>query len=250
MVYSAHYSSPLGAITLVSDGDSLTGLWLEGQKYFAGTVDEAMVEKGALPVFSVSKNWLDNYFAGKRPAIFGLPLAPKGGTFRIAVWDILRGIPYGSIITYGEIAKEMAARMKKESMSSQAVGGAVGHNPISIIIPCHRVVGAGGSLPEASATKSSCSSMKAWMYRVCLCRPEARRSDRIRYSRDIAAAGKVLKKQRIRKTAPPVSDGAPLFSGNRAYCAASSLSFPRFSPMLRMRFSNMPKTAAPAMHGT
>jgi O-6-methylguanine DNA methyltransferase len=131
---------------LASDGESLTGLWLEGQKYFAATVTEKMTEKADLPVFAAAENWLDRYFSGKKPAAAELPLAPGGGEFRRTVWSILCQIPYGEVITYGEIAREMAGRMKKERMSSQAVGGAVGHNPISVIIPCHRVVGANGSL--------------------------------------------------------------------------------------------------------
>lgn len=146
MVYSTHDASPLGAVTLASDGESIIGLWLEGQKYFAATVTEKMTEKEDLPVFSAAKSWLDRYFSGEKPALSELPLAPGGGEFRRAVWDILCEIPYGEVATYGEIARELAARMKKESMSSQAVGGAVGHNPISIVIPCHRVVGADGSL--------------------------------------------------------------------------------------------------------
>lgn len=146
MLYSAHYSSPLGSIMLASDGDNLVGLWLEGQKYFAATVAEEITERPDLPVFAATQHWLDRYFSGQRPAISDLPLAPEGGAFRKAVWDILCEIPYGEVTTYGEIAKKMAARMNKVSMSSQAVGGAVGHNPISIIIPCHRVVGANGSL--------------------------------------------------------------------------------------------------------
>lgn len=146
MFYSTHYVSPLGAITLASDGENMIGLWLDGQKYFAATVTKEMMEKDDLPIFSTARNWLDRYFAGKKPAVSELPLAPKGGVFRRSVWDILCEIPYGQVTTYGEIAKKMAVRMNKEHMSSQAVGGAVGHNPISIIIPCHRVVGASGSL--------------------------------------------------------------------------------------------------------
>lgn len=146
MFYSTQYTSPLGLIMLGSDGNNLVGLWIEGQKYFGDTVDEVMTEKDDLPVFAVTKNWLDKYFAGQKPVIADLPLAPIGGAFRKAVWDILCEIPYGEYITYGDIAKAIAARMGKASMSSQAVGGAVGHNPISIIIPCHRVVGANGSL--------------------------------------------------------------------------------------------------------
>lgn len=146
MFYSTHYTSPLGATMLASDGENIIGLWLEGQKYFADTVTEEMTGKDELPVFSSAKSWLDRYFSGEKPVISELPLAPKGGEFRRAVWNILCKIPYGEVTTYGEIAKKMAARMNKEHMSSQAVGGAVGHNPISIIIPCHRVVGASGSL--------------------------------------------------------------------------------------------------------
>ena len=146
MFYSAHYSSPLGLIMLASNGESLVGLWIEGQKYFGDTVMEGMIEKPDLPVFTATKNWLDKYFAGQKPTISDLSLAPNGSAFRKAVWEILCDIPYGECITYGEIAKIMAARMNKSSMSSQAVGGAVAHNPISIIIPCHRVVGSNGSL--------------------------------------------------------------------------------------------------------
>jgi methylated-DNA-[protein]-cysteine S-methyltransferase len=148
MYYSTTYPSPVGLITLAcdGDGDNLVGLWLEGQKYHGDTIPETMIEKSTMPVFTAAKKWLDNYFAGKKPAVSELPLAPIGGEFRQGVWDILREIPYGEVITYGGIARKMAAKMNRESMSSQAVGGAVGHNPISIIIPCHRVVGSNGSL--------------------------------------------------------------------------------------------------------
>ena len=146
MLYSTSYPSPLGAITLAGDGNNVVGLWIDGQKYFGATMTEHVEERPDLPVFAMAKKWLDAYFAGKKPAISELPLAPVGGEFRKAVWDILCDIPYGQCATYGEIAKKMAARMGKKSMSSQAVGGAVVHNPISIIIPCHRVVGSNGSL--------------------------------------------------------------------------------------------------------
>lgn len=146
MYYSTHYHSPLGSLMLASDGDNLIGLWIEGQKYFAAKVAEEISEKDDLPVFSDVKTWLNQYFAGEKPVISDLPLAPVGGAFRQSVWDILCEIPYGELITYGEIARRMAVRMNRKSMSSQAIGGAVGHNPISIIIPCHRVVGANGSL--------------------------------------------------------------------------------------------------------
>jgi methylated-DNA-[protein]-cysteine S-methyltransferase len=146
MVYSTHYSSPLGEILLASDGGGIVGLWFEGQKYYCDTITEAMTEEDNLPLFHAAKNWLDRYFSGRRPAVSELPLAPGGSAFRKAVWKILCETDYGEVTTYGEIARKMAARMNIRSMSAQAVGGAVGHNPISVIIPCHRVVGANGSL--------------------------------------------------------------------------------------------------------
>lgn len=146
MYYSTTYSSPIGMITLACEGDKLVGLWMEGQKYFGDTIPEKMVKKNDTSIFMKTKMWLDRYFAGKKPEILELPLAPIGGDFRRGVWNILCEIPYGEVITYGDIAKKMAMKMKKQSMSSQAVGGAVGHNPISIIIPCHRVVGSNGSV--------------------------------------------------------------------------------------------------------
>ncbi len=146
MYYSAIYASPIGPLTLCSDGEYLVGLWMEGQKYFGGTVRDQMEEGPDLPVFSTTRNWLDAYFAGKQPRPEELPLRPLGSDFRQQVWAILCSIPYGQWITYGDIAKLLADKMGKSSMSSQAVGGAVGHNPLSIVIPCHRVVGASGSL--------------------------------------------------------------------------------------------------------
>ena len=104
------------------------------------------MQTDGIPVLAAAKNWLDSYFAGKKPDISQLPLAPSGSAFRQDVWRVLCEIPYGEVTTYGEIAKKIAARRRQKSMSSQAVGGAVGHNPISIIIPCHRVVGTSGSL--------------------------------------------------------------------------------------------------------
>ncbi len=146
MYYSTTYQSPLGMLTLACDGERLCGLWMEGQKYFGDTLPQAMTPKNDMPVFGAAKNWLDRYFAGRQPAIAELPLAPVGGEFRQHVWAVLCTIPYGTVVTYGRVAQEVAAKMHKKTMSSQAVGGAVGHNPISIIIPCHRVVGANGSL--------------------------------------------------------------------------------------------------------
>ena len=137
MYYSTTYLSPLGKITLACDacGKNLVGLWLEGQKYYQGTLKEALIEKDAVPLFDIAKKWLDRYFSGQKPDVAELPLAPQGNAFRQGVWEILCTIPYGEVITYGSIAKKMAVKLQKERMSSQAVGGAVGHNPISIIIP-------------------------------------------------------------------------------------------------------------------
>ena len=146
MYYLTEYESPLGLLTLASDGESLVGLWIEGQKYFCPSVSEEMERKDELLVFEAARDWLDRYFAGERPSVSEISLRPVGGEFRQQVWEILCEIPYGSVITYGEIARKMAVKMGREKMSAQAVGGAVGHNPISIIIPCHRVVGSNGSL--------------------------------------------------------------------------------------------------------
>lgn len=144
MDYLSHYASPLGPIALSSDGESLTGLWFDGQKYFGATLSEEQREKD-LPVFDGARRWLDAYFQGRDPG-FTPPLNPRGTPFQKAVWDILLTIPRGSTLTYGQIADRVAKAMGRGRMSAQAVGGAVGHNPISILIPCHRVVGTNGSL--------------------------------------------------------------------------------------------------------
>ena len=144
MNYIYKYISPIGIITLSSNGTALTGLWFDGQKYFAQTLSEPYEEK-LLPVFEDTIKWLDIYFSGEIPD-FTPELYVHSTPFRKAVYDILLTIPYGQTITYGEIAEILAQQTGKKKMSSQAVGGAVGHNPISIIIPCHRVVGADGNL--------------------------------------------------------------------------------------------------------
>lgn len=146
MYYKTNYDIPIGNVTLASDGNNLTGLWLEGQKYFFGTMKDELVENSNLKIFDDTKVWLEDYFSGKRPDISKLSLAPQGNDFRCAVWKILCEIPYGEVITYGQIAAMIAKQTGKATMSAQAIGGAVGHNPISIIIPCHRVVGTNGSL--------------------------------------------------------------------------------------------------------
>ena len=144
MDYINHYCSPIGNILLAADDMGLTGLWFEGQKYFALNLDKVHEER-ELPVFEKAKQWLDVYFLGKEPD-FTVPLHFTGTDFQNDVWKILCAIPYGQTMTYGEIAKKIAAKKGLPSMSAQAVGGAVGHNEISIIVPCHRVVGKNGSL--------------------------------------------------------------------------------------------------------
>ena len=136
MYYFINYPSPIGMYTIVCDDEkkNIVGVWIKGQKYYATTVDE-MVKDDNIEVLNMTKNWLDRYFAGEKPSISELPLTPTGTDFRQEVWKILCEIPYGEVITYGEIAKKMAKKLNKEKMSGQAVGGAVGHTPISIIIP-------------------------------------------------------------------------------------------------------------------
>ena len=144
MQYTTHYHSPLGDILLAADDTGLTGLWFEGQKYYALYLDAEHKEK-EIPLFKDVKRWLDIYFSGNEP-VFKLPLHFTGTDFQNEVWEILYSIPYGKTMTYGEIAKQLAKKRGIKQMSAQAVGGAVGHNEISIIVPCHRVVGSNGSL--------------------------------------------------------------------------------------------------------
>lgn len=144
MICTSHYDSPLGGITLASNGAALTGLWFDGQKYFGASLPECC-EARETPVFAQTARWLDVYFDGKAPD-FTPPLSLEATPFRRAVWEILLTIPYGRTMTYGEVADRVARQMGRSGMSPQAVGGAVGHNPISLIVPCHRVVGADGSL--------------------------------------------------------------------------------------------------------
>lgn len=156
MVYTSYYESPVGRILLAAKNDALVGLWIENQKYFLGSLKEEQERKEDHPVLRKARSWLDRYFRGEEPEIKELKLAPAGSEFRRAVWEALCQIPYGKVTTYGEISKKVAERLGKEHMSAQAVGGAVGHNAVSIIIPCHRVVGANGSLTG--------------IWRSCLCR--------------------------------------------------------------------------------
>lgn len=146
MYYMTEYPSPIGKLTLASDGTHIVGLWLEGQKFFMDTLPQLPVRRDELEVFGSARTWLDRYFTGDKPRCGELPLKPIGGEFRQAVWNCLCRIPYGELTTYGAIAKSVAAELGRRTMSAQAVGGAVGRNPISIIIPCHRVVGSKGDL--------------------------------------------------------------------------------------------------------
>lgn len=144
MTYTMRYDSPLGGILLAADEEGLTGIWFEEQKYFAAKLPAEHEEK-ATPVLQDACRWLDIYFSGREPD-FTPALHLVGSDFRQAVWALLLKIPYGQTTTYGALAKRLAESNGGRRVSAQAVGGAVGHNPVSIIVPCHRVVGSGGSL--------------------------------------------------------------------------------------------------------
>ena len=144
MVSICKYKSPLGDILLAADEIGLTGLWFEGQNYFADTLPNEHIQQET-EILTETKKWLDMYFAGEEPK-FTPHLHPAGSEFRQTVWKILLQIPYGQTISYGAIARKMAEMKKISHMSAQAVGGAVGHNRVSVIVPCHRVIGSDGSL--------------------------------------------------------------------------------------------------------
>ena len=144
MIFTQRYDSPLGGILLAADEIGLTGLWFDGEKYFADNLPAVYTERET-PILTETKRWLSVYFTGREPD-FLPPLHPVGTPFRLAVWEMLLQIPYGQTTTYGEIARQLAKKQGLDRMSAQAVGGAVGHNEISIVIPCHRVVGTDGSL--------------------------------------------------------------------------------------------------------
>ena len=144
MLYYKKTASPLGEITLRSDGEALTGLWFADDKHY-GAKDIAGAAMADLDVFTQAEEWLAEYFAGREPKV-SVPLKLQGSEFQMQVWRLLQDIPYGRLVTYGDIAKKIAAQKGVARMSAQAVGGAVGRNPLCIIVPCHRVVGANGSL--------------------------------------------------------------------------------------------------------
>lgn len=145
MDLTTHYDSPFGGITLASNGEALIGLWFDGQKYYADTLNSEHIEQNDLEVFDQTRLWLDIYFNGKNPD-FTPPLTFRTTEFRKRVWEIMLTIPFGHTMTYGDIARIIAKERGLKSMSTQAIGGAVGHNAISLIIPCHRVIGTNGSL--------------------------------------------------------------------------------------------------------
>ena len=149
MNYTAEYRSVLGKILLASDGKSLTGLWFFGAKHFAAGLGSERQNK-ELPIFDSARKWLDIYFSGREPG-FTPHLRLRGTDFQTEVWNFLRKIPYGQTAAYGGIAKQIAAARGTEQMSARAVGAAVGRNPILIIVPCHRVIGANGSLTGYAA---------------------------------------------------------------------------------------------------
>jgi methylated-DNA-[protein]-cysteine S-methyltransferase len=152
MYYKSEYMSPIGNIILCCDEkENIVGLWFEGQKYYADNIEGKIIENNSLKIFKKTKNWLNRYFSGKKPDIKEIPVKFIGNEFRKSVWKILCKIPYGKVITYNDIAKQIANQRGITKMSAQAVGGAVGHNPISIIVPCHRVIGKNGKLTGYAA---------------------------------------------------------------------------------------------------
>ena len=146
MDYTVTYSSPKGEILIASDGSNIIGLWFSGQTHYGEGLQQPVLDGSSLPILSKATEWLDSYWQGKKPSPTDLPLKPRGTEFQKKVWQLLLKIPYGSTVTYGSLAKGIAAQEDRTAMSAQAVGNAVSRNPISIIIPCHRVIGANGSL--------------------------------------------------------------------------------------------------------
>ena len=149
MEFIHRYTSPLGGLTLASDGEALIGLWFDGQRYFPEPLGPEATET-PLPVFAAADRWLEIYFSGNTPD-FTPPLRMAGTPFRRAVWELLLTIPYGETRSYGTLAEQLAERTGSSRVCARAIGGAVGRNPISLIVPCHRVVGAGGALTGYAA---------------------------------------------------------------------------------------------------
>ena len=149
-MYYCTYKSKIGLLYLISDGESLIGCYLEGQKYFPNNIDNYYLNE-ELSILAKSKDWLEKYFNGENPSIDEIPLNFNGTEFRKKVWEVLKDISYGELVTYKHIAEKIAKAKGLETMSAQAVGGAVGHNPLLIFIPCHRVIGVDGSLTGYAA---------------------------------------------------------------------------------------------------
>ncbi len=146
MLFTTNYISPIGNISILTNQDALLHLAIAGQSFPNDLVKKCINTNNELEIINATTDWLDAYFAGKKPSVSSLVLAPQGSAFRQNVWELLLQIPYGVVRTYGDIAKEIAAKKGIAKMASQAIGGAVGHNPIPIIIPCHRVIGANRNL--------------------------------------------------------------------------------------------------------
>jgi methylated-DNA-[protein]-cysteine S-methyltransferase len=144
MEYIHKIKSPIGILTVSSDGRNISGLWIEGQKYFANTLGKDVLEQN-MPIFENIQNWLGIYFSGKEPD-FMPPLKPRGTPYQTLIWDALCKIPYGHTTSYGRLAKQFELQYEGRHTSARAIGSAVGHNPISILIPCHRVIGKNNNL--------------------------------------------------------------------------------------------------------
>ena len=149
-MYYCTYESKIGLLYLISDGNSLIGCYQEGQKYFPNNIDNYYINE-ELSILVKSKDWLEKYFNGENPSIDEIPLNYTGTEFRKTVWEVLKEISYGKLVTYKHIAEKIAKAKGIKTMSAQAVGGAVGHNPLLIFIPCHRVIGVDGSLTGYAA---------------------------------------------------------------------------------------------------
>ena len=144
-MFKSYYNSNLGKIIIVADNRYIYGLYFDNQKYLPENLEKLEINNNS-PIIKQVKLWLEEYFNGKKPNLENLPIKLIGSEFKMLVWSVLKTIPYGKTITYGEIAKTLARKTNKEKISARAVGNAVGHNPISIIIPCHRVIGANGKI--------------------------------------------------------------------------------------------------------
>lgn len=150
-IFSCVYRSPIGKMILQSDGGSISGLYFDSSRLIGKASGINSDTYDSLGVFDLARDWLDRYFAEKKPDPSEIPVCLSGSSFCREVWDELKKIPYGKVVTYGEIAKALAAKSASGKMSAQAVGYAVGHNPVSVIVPCHRVIGAGGNLTGYAA---------------------------------------------------------------------------------------------------